>query len=92
MAADTTYIVKGASRESKEALTLDPVGDVRLEYVSVDLAATFEIKSPQSQAIKSIFTRPTASGKTLQCLFGNECGSRLVNGCKGEGEISVSMY
>lgn len=38
----------------------------------------FDIESPHSNAI-NVYTRYTASGKNLECLFCSKCGSRLVH-------------
>ena len=48
----------------------------------------FEIKPPHPDAIR-IFSRPTASGRQLDCLFCSKCGSRLVHKCKGRATFSV---
>ena len=48
----------------------------------------FEIQSPRPGAI-GMFSRPTASGKQLDCLFCSQCGSRLIH--KNEGGETLSV-
>jgi hypothetical protein len=48
----------------------------------------FEIKIPHPGAINT-FSRQTASGNTLDCLFCSKCGSRLIHKCEGGKELSV---
>lgn len=48
----------------------------------------FDIETENDDCLH-VYTRPTASGKTMRCYFCSNCGSRLMHARNGVANVSV---